>query len=407
MRYYIILLLNTDSNEEEIYSPRSRIKCNVEERKPSKTLRDNTFTEKKYRNEHARLDLERNSRRNKSNKAATSVNDAIQEDPTDDIIIERERKQLRRIKNVEKYRNCNSNEIDINTKNDSKESQIMDDHVLKKEPHKKLAPLFIKQSKPNAITMAARRSFLQSDAINNDSKGIEKKVSNYNLTYFPFPKISHIRQLNNEIQNNDETSIHKIRIKSDMKYIPIMNYDDYKYISQSSKLSNKSLITINASVEKTTEEILTEIEEDCADTRNMWETVISVAKDSKFSIMQSEKSKAKKIKLIEKGLTKECEKRLIANSIWTQKYKPTNSRQIVGNEKGAQKLRDWLSHWRSSLRKECGSSGDEFYSSDCSFTSKNENNQVAVLLGPHGSGKTASVYAIAEELGYRYDRYED
>ncbi|XP_043664083.1 ATPase family AAA domain-containing protein 5 isoform X2 [Vespula pensylvanica] len=389
----------SDSNEEGIYFSRSKIKYDMEERKRSKKSHDNTFTEKRYRNEHARLDSERNGRRNKSDTVAASLNNAIQEDFTDDIILERERKQLRHIKNVEKCKNCNNNEIDINMKNVSKELQIIDDRVLEKKSHKKLAPLFIKQSKANAINVATKGSFLQSDMINNDSKSLEKQVPSYNLIYFPFPKISHIRQLNNEIQTNDEAGTHKIRIKSDMKYIPIMNHGDYKYISRSPKLSNEPPMTINASVEKTTEEILTEIEKRCADARNMWETVISIAKD-KFSLVQSEKSKSKKAKSIEKGLTKECEKKLIANSIWTQKYKPMNSRQIVGNEEAARKLRDWLSHWRSSLRKEHGSSGDEFYSSDCSFTSRNDNNQVAVLLGPHGSGKTASVYAVAEELGY-------
>ncbi|XP_046813074.1 ATPase family AAA domain-containing protein 5 isoform X1 [Vespa crabro] len=392
----------SDSGEEEIYSPRSKMKSNAEGRKQSKALHDNTFAVKRYNtNDSARLHLDRNVKRNKSDKVAASFNDTTQEDLNDDVVIERERKQLRRIKNVERYRNCNNNEIDINTTDVSKELEIIDDHVSEKKPHKKLAPLFIKQSKPNATNAAARRSFLQSDAtVNNDGKSVEKKVPNYNLICFPFPKISHIRQLNDEIQTNDEAINHKIRLKSDMIYLPTVNYNDYKYISQSSKLSNKSLITINASVEKTTEEILTEMEKHCADTRSIWETVISVAKDH-FGMIQLKKGKSKKAKSIEKkGPTKDCDKRLIANSIWTQKYKPMNSRQIVGNEEGAKKLRDWLSHWRSSLHKEHGSSGDEFYSSDCSFTSKHENNQVAVLLGPHGTGKTASVYAVAEELGY-------
>ncbi|XP_047346063.1 ATPase family AAA domain-containing protein 5 isoform X2 [Vespa velutina] len=394
----------SDSGEEGIYSPRSRMKSNAEGRKQFNALNDNTFAVKRYNTyESARSNTERNVKRNKSDKLAGSFNDTTEEDINDDIVIERERKQLRRMKNLERYNsNCNNNEIDINTTDISKELDIIDGHVSEKKPHKKLAPLFIKQSKSNATNVAARRSFLQSDAsINNDGKSVEKKVPNYNLICFPFPKISHIRQLNDEIQTNDEAINHKIRLKSNnMIYLPTMNYNDYKYISQSSILSNKSLITINASVEKTTEEILTEMEKHCADTRSMWETVISVAKDH-FGMIQLKKGKSKKAKSIEKkGITKDFDERVIANSIWTQKYKPMNSRQIVGNEEGAKKLRDWLSHWRSSLHKEHGSSGDEFYSSDCSFTSKHENNQVAVLLGPHGTGKTATVYAVAEELGY-------
>ncbi|KAI4498008.1 hypothetical protein M0802_006832 [Mischocyttarus mexicanus] len=302
----------SDSDEEVLYSPISKIKCNVEERKLPKTLNDN--------------------------------NNATKNDFTNDIIIEKK--------------------ADV-----SKSLQILDDSsILKKESHKKLAPLFIRQSKPNVVTAAPKHSFFKSDTITNNSKSMEKKVANFNLTYLPFPKISHIKQLN-EIQTNDEVDTHKIRIKSDIKYIPVIyNGDNYKYISQSPpELSTKSLITTNASVERNTEEILTEIEKRCSDTRNIWETINSIAKN-KFNIVQSKK-------------IKNC--------------------QIVGNEKAAIMLKDWLSRWRSPLHKESNSSGDEFYSSDCSYTSKQNNNQVAVLLGPHGSGKTAAVYAVTEELGYR------
>lgn len=63
------------------------------------------------------------------------------------------------------------------------------------------------------------------------------------------------------------------------------------------------------------------------------------------------------------------------------------------------KLKTWLEAWQTPVREDYSSS-EEFYSSDNSYQNSLETNQVAVLLGPHGSGKTASVYAVAEELGY-------
>lgn len=378
---------SSDSDEEVLYTPISKIKCKMEGKKRSKTSNNNI-------NECARLSLKINTQRNNSDKLTTSLNHAKQNDFTEDIIFEKEIKQLTCINEC---RNLNENCINTNTKEISKNSQIIDSNTLKREPHKKLAPLFMRQSKANVVTEAAKRSFFKSDTINNNSKNMEKKVPICNLTYFPFPKISHIKQLNNEIQTNDELHTYKIRIKPNMKYIPmIFNGDNYKYISQSLESLSNSQITTNASSEQNTEEILAEIEKHCSDTRNIWETINSIAKN-KFNVVQSEKSKSKRTK---KDITKECDKKLIVNNIWTQKYKPTNSCQIVGNENAAIKLRDWLNRWKLSVHKEDNSSGDEFYSSDCSFTSKRKNNQVAVLLGPHGSGKTATVYAVTEELGY-------
>ncbi|XP_014616774.1 PREDICTED: ATPase family AAA domain-containing protein 5 isoform X2 [Polistes canadensis] len=383
----IKMLSPKNSDEEMLYSPISKIKCKMKDKKLSKTSSNNI-------NECARLSLKINGQENNSDKLTTSLNHATQNDFTDDIIVE---KEIKKLTCINEYRNFNENYINTNTKEISKNSQIIDSNTLKREPHKKLAPLFTRQSKPNVVTEAAKRSFFKSDTINNSSKHVEKKVPTCNLTYFPFPKISHIKQLNNKIQTNDELHTHKIRIKPNMKYIPmIYNGDNYKYISQSLESLSKSQITINASIEQNTEEVLAEIEKHCSDTRNIWETINSIAKN-KFNVVQSDKSKSKRTK---KDITKECDKKLIVNNIWTQKYKPTNSCQIVGNENAAIKLRDWLSRWKLSVHKEASSSGDEFYSSDCSFTGKQKNNQVAVLLGPHGSGKTAAVYAVTEELGY-------
>ncbi|XP_012271763.1 uncharacterized protein LOC105695076 [Orussus abietinus] len=89
--------------------------------------------------------------------------------------------------------------------------------------------------------------------------------------------------------------------------------------------------------------------------------------------------------------------------IWTDKYKPKNAAEVIGNEKAAVQLRNWLSNWQKKKVNsgECYSSGDEFCSTDSNASSvTSTTGGVAVLIGPHGCGKSAIVYAVSEELGY-------
>lgn len=47
------------------------------------------------------------------------------------------------------------------------------------------------------------------------------------------------------------------------------------------------------------------------------------------------------------------------------------------------------------------SSGDEFYDSDDSCNSADTKNNIAILVGPPGCGKTCAVYMLANELGFK------
>jgi len=163
----------------------------------------------------------------------------------------------------------------------------------------------------------------------------------------------------------------------------------------------KTIETVNEYVKENIDRVLSEIEKICPEVRRMW-NAISMIKgklEKKSQMSKKEKSLEKKKMLMETNNENQ-----LHDCMWTCKYKPTNMQDIVGNEEAAKKLKNWLTGWRVSLTKtDDGSSDDEFYSSDCSSSYNNENNQIAVLLGPHGSGKSASVYAIAEELGYRLE----
>lgn len=281
------------------------------------------------------------------------------------------------------------------------ECEIISENIfLKRKQNEKLAPLFIKRRKTDPAITAARRLFLQSDIVEVENKNTGQV--NNGTSMLPFPSISHITQLENESNLTSSEIKHKFSMKIEKKYLPSIDINNYKYIN--CKKVTRAIKTINDPVKENVEQVLSEIEKFCPDVQEMWKTISTIKGDSEKK--SPPRMRGRKTRLTER-------KRILMESVgndenqsyncaWTNKYKPMSAQEIVGNEEAAGKLKDWLSGWRTSLMKENdGSSSDEFYSSDCSSSCNNENNQIAVLLGPHGSGKSASVYAIAEELGYR------
>lgn len=284
----------------------------------------------------------------------------------------------------------------------SNECEIINENILKRKPNEKLAPLFIKRRKTDPAITAARRLFLQSDIVDVENKNIERKV-NYGTSMLPFPSISHITQLNNKSESTRSEIKHKFSTKIEKNYLPSIDISNYKHIINCSETLKTTKI-IGEPMRENVEQVLSEIEELYPDVQKMWKTISTIKNNLEkkpLSRMRTRKTRAleRKRMLMENVGNEENQS---DNCAWIYKYKPMNAQEVVGNEEAASKLKDWLSGWRMSLTKENDySSGDEFYSSDCSSSCNNENNQVAVLLGPHGSGKSASVYAIAEELGYR------
>lgn len=110
------------------------------------------------------------------------------------------------------------------------------------------------------------------------------------------------------------------------------------------------------------------------------------------------------------------------NLPWTQIYSPTRVEQVIGNSSVCSSLLQWLQLWSgkchknsadgaSSKRKlQCENSDPDFlptkYSCerDSLFEApllKESLLPAALLHGPHGSGKTAAVYACAAESGFK------
>ncbi|XP_060940915.1 ATPase family AAA domain-containing protein 5b [Limanda limanda] len=103
--------------------------------------------------------------------------------------------------------------------------------------------------------------------------------------------------------------------------------------------------------------------------------------------------------------------------LWTDKYSPQHSSEVIGNCGSVNKLQSWLKKWK--LRADCDERRkveerrDEDNSTDSWDCGDFQGEAVAeahradplcntmLLTGPPGVGKTASVYACAQELGFK------
>ncbi|XP_043281457.1 ATPase family AAA domain-containing protein 5 [Venturia canescens] len=270
------------------------------------------------------------------------------------------------------------------------EIHVLEEKVVNKS--EKLAPLFVKRPKPDAAMIEARRAFLTSVPTENHDRINDRKVSNVGSPVLPFPTISHVTQLDGKTKSINSLDEGLFSMRKIQPFVPKFDLRELKHVTSLDRDCEKKSVDDNARTKKSNvEEVLEEIESRCSDAREIW-TRISTKSVDQGTTKKSPKKRGKKKKM-ERDQTYE-------NRAWTEKYRPTTTREIVGNEEAAEKFRKWLTSWKVNSDKNDDSSGDEFYSSDCSYASNIGNNQVAVLLGPHGSGKTASVYAIAEELGY-------
>ncbi|XP_039596718.1 ATPase family AAA domain-containing protein 5 isoform X1 [Polypterus senegalus] len=101
--------------------------------------------------------------------------------------------------------------------------------------------------------------------------------------------------------------------------------------------------------------------------------------------------------------------------LWTEKYQPQQSSEIVGNCGAVKKLHSWLKEWKLRTDREESKNQTESKLKDKNDTwdigdfkeddSEEENDDflcnTMLVTGPSGVGKTAAVYACAHELGFK------
>ncbi|CAH0761154.1 unnamed protein product [Diatraea saccharalis] len=92
---------------------------------------------------------------------------------------------------------------------------------------------------------------------------------------------------------------------------------------------------------------------------------------------------------------------------WTDKYKPMSSKELIGNFEATKELKKWLISWtendiKTKKHDNIDSDSSDFYYSDTdSKDSVKFTNNLLILNGPVGSGKTSIVYAVATELAIK------
>ncbi|NXR54324.1 ATAD5 protein, partial [Hippolais icterina] len=102
--------------------------------------------------------------------------------------------------------------------------------------------------------------------------------------------------------------------------------------------------------------------------------------------------------------------------LWTEKYQPQDSSELVGNKKGIERLHSWLKEWKKRAdleekrnqkrekedqEQEDSLSSLDFKDSKSDIEEETTLCNTVLITGPPGVGKTAAVYACAQELGFK------
>ncbi|KAK7113127.1 ATPase family AAA domain-containing protein 5-like [Littorina saxatilis] len=94
---------------------------------------------------------------------------------------------------------------------------------------------------------------------------------------------------------------------------------------------------------------------------------------------------------------------------WSDVLQPVSESEVIGNKSSIRRLKYWLEEWKALIQREArvsakaagGGDSDFDFSGDDSDDEGSGLCNTILLVGPHGVGKTAAVYALAQQLSYK------
>ncbi|XP_058459846.1 enhanced level of genomic instability 1 [Malaya genurostris] len=288
----------------------------------------------------------------------------------------------------------------------------------------KLAPLFVKKPVEDPEKVRARQEFLMSGIPEKMRLEIEKQriYEDSILNESPvFPLISHVQQLvfpTAEKRLSLKSS--KVRILAESPGRPVVERDEDAY----------AFCSLTDCDDTEVEEILAKLV-DQGDTDKLYSydlpdvaNVKSIIREWKqtyrhfpvFKCYRQFRDMYEEHVEIGSPPRRLCPKPIDEDSIelieehvpnlngellFTEKYKPLNSDNILVNCQPAIALKKFLSGWKENRSSNPCDSDDDFEGSNSSVSSNSTSmcNHV-VLVGPPGCGKTCNVYAVANEMNY-------
>ncbi|XP_047993652.1 ATPase family AAA domain-containing protein 5 [Leguminivora glycinivorella] len=286
-----------------------------------------------------------------------------------------------------------------NNKDNKKPAKNID---ANKNTNVKLAPIFAPKPQLDPAALEAKQKFLQS-GVPEKLKKIAKQLKQVETDSNCFPTVVHVQQIDDS--ENDVSSkliIDSFRCESpDVSPVKCCDKIFQAILSPEKKSKNSQIAQPDNNVRKVLQNIK-----------------LSYPKFPVYRTYQYLKEKSK-------GEFVECNSfpefdnsvEIMNNTIennkvqadklnWTDKYKPMVTSQIIGNFETTKELKKWLESWSSNddKRKMNGADSDssDFYHSDTdSRDSVKPIDNLLILNGPTGCGKTSCVYAVAADLAIK------
>lgn len=271
-----------------------------------------------------------------------------------------------------------------------------------KNTNVKLAPIFAPKPQLDPAALEAKQRFLQS-GVPEKLKKIAKQLKQLETESNCFPTVVHVQQMENSKNDiSNSPMIDSFRCESpDVSPVKCSDKIFKAILSPEKPAKNSHVAQPDDNIRKVLQNIK-----------------ISYPKFPVYRTYQLLKEKSKgefgdcnnfpefdnSIEIINN--TVDSNKVQVDKLNWTDKYKPMVTSQIIGNFETTKELKKWLESWSANddKRKTNGADSDssDFYHSDTdSRDSVKTVDNLLILTGPTGCGKTSCVYAVAADLAIK------